>query len=88
MDLQLQQKERKGLEEQDPALSQAKRRKQMISSLPKFFDMIYFLFQSGRRMVITKEELIHNVISSHLEIADRSKRGYNHFKLNRLGNCT
>ncbi|XP_033509457.1 CDT1-like protein a, chloroplastic isoform X2 [Nicotiana tomentosiformis] len=67
----LQQKERKGLEEQDPALSQAKRRKQMISSLPKFFDMIYFLFQSGRRMVITKEELIHKVISSHLEIADR-----------------
>ncbi|OIT22000.1 PREDICTED: CDT1-like protein a, chloroplastic [Nicotiana attenuata] len=65
------QKERKKLEEQDPALSQAKWCKQMISSLPKFFDMIYFLFQSGRRMMITKEELIHKVISSHLEIADR-----------------
>lgn len=67
----IREKEQKALEEQDPAISQAKWRKQMISSLPKFFDMLYFLFQSMKRSVITKEELIHKVISSHLDIADK-----------------
>ncbi|XP_060174798.1 CDT1-like protein a, chloroplastic [Lycium barbarum] len=64
-------KEQKALEENDPAISQAKWRKKMISSLPKFFDMIYYLFQSMKRSVITKEELMHKVISSHLDIADK-----------------
>ncbi|XP_075105205.1 CDT1-like protein a, chloroplastic [Nicotiana tabacum] len=67
----IREKEQKQLEEKDPAISQAKWRKKMISSLPKFFDMIYFLFQSIKRSVITKEELMHKVLSSHLEITDR-----------------
>lgn len=75
MDLQIREKELNALEEQDPAISQAKWHKKMISSLPKFFDMIYFLFQSIKRSVITKEEIMHKVLSSHLEIADRSKSG-------------
>ena len=61
------------MEERDPAISQAKWRRQMIASLPKLFNMIHFLFQSIKRSVITKEELIHKIISSHLQIADRSK---------------
>ncbi|OIT06911.1 PREDICTED: CDT1-like protein a, chloroplastic [Nicotiana attenuata] len=64
-------KEQKALEDKDPAISQAKWHQKMISSLPKFFDMIYFLFQSIKRSVITKEELMHKVLSSHLEITDR-----------------
>ncbi|KAL0459417.1 UNVERIFIED_CONTAM: CDT1-like protein a, chloroplastic [Sesamum latifolium] len=57
--------------EKDPAISQAKRRQQMIASLPKLFDMIYFLFQSIRRSIITKEELIQKIITGHLDIVDR-----------------
>ncbi|XP_016489512.2 CDT1-like protein a, chloroplastic [Nicotiana tabacum] len=67
----IREKEQKQLEEKDPAISQAKWRKKVISSLPKFFDMIYFLFQSIKRSVITKEELMHKILSSHLEITDR-----------------
>nr|GMC53577.1 CDT1-like protein A, chloroplastic [Ipomoea batatas] len=66
----IREKERKALEEKDPAISQAKWRKQMLAGLPKLFDMIYFLFQSIRRSVITKEELMHKIISSHLGTID------------------
>lgn len=71
--MQIREKERKALEEKDPAISQAKWRKQMLAGLPKLFDMIYFLFQSIRRSVITKEELVHKIISSNLETVDTSK---------------
>uniref|UniRef100_A0A5B6YPF4 CDT1 Geminin-binding domain-containing protein n=1 Tax=Davidia involucrata TaxID=16924 RepID=A0A5B6YPF4_DAVIN len=67
----IREKERKAIEEKDPAISQAKWRQQMIASLPKIFDMIRFLFQSIKRSVITKEELMHRIIASHLEIVDR-----------------
>nr|GMD73055.1 CDT1-like protein A, chloroplastic [Ipomoea batatas] len=66
----IREKERKAREEKDPAISQAKWRKQMLAGLPKLFDMIYFLFQSIRRSVITKEELMHKIISSHLGTVD------------------
>lgn len=68
-------KESEALAEQNPAISQAKKRKQMIACLPRLFDMIYFLFQSIKRSVMTKEELMQRVISSHLEIKNRSKSG-------------
>ncbi|KAF5936725.1 hypothetical protein HYC85_024231 [Camellia sinensis] len=67
----IREKEKKTLEEQDPAISQAKRRYQMIASLPKLFDMILFLFQSIKRSVMTKEELMHRIVCSHLDIVDR-----------------
>ncbi|CAL5432733.1 unnamed protein product [Camellia sinensis] len=67
----IREKEKKTLEEQDPAISQAKMRHQMIASLPKLFDMILFLFQSIKRSVITKEELMHRIVCSHLDIVDR-----------------
>ncbi|XP_031096614.1 CDT1-like protein a, chloroplastic [Ipomoea triloba] len=66
----IREKERKALEEKDPAISQAKWRKQMLAGLPKLFDMIYFLFQSIRRSVIPKEELMHRIISSPLRTVD------------------
>lgn len=73
MSLQIMEKEKKALLEKDPAISQAKWRQKMIVGLPKLFDMIYFLFQSIRRSVVTKEELMHKIVSSHLDIVDRSK---------------
>lgn len=53
----------------------------MLASLPKLFDMIYFLFQSIRRSVITKEELVHKIVSSQLDIIDRSKPDKLSFKI-------
>ncbi|KAG8655811.1 hypothetical protein MANES_04G076400v8 [Manihot esculenta] len=67
----IREKERKVQEERDPAISQAKKRRQMIACLPKLFNMIHFLFQSIKRSVITKEELIHKIIASHSDIVDR-----------------
>ncbi|XVF80939.1 hypothetical protein PTKIN_Ptkin15bG0115900 [Pterospermum kingtungense] len=66
-------KERKAMEEQDPAISQAKRRQCIISGLPKLFNMIRYLFQSVKRSVITREELMHKIISGHYDIADRGE---------------
>ncbi|CAI0434377.1 unnamed protein product [Linum tenue] len=67
----IREKERKANEEKDPAISQAKRRRQMIACLPKLFNVIHFLFQSLRRSVITKEELIHKIIAGHSDIVDK-----------------
>ncbi|XP_028071886.1 CDT1-like protein a, chloroplastic isoform X4 [Camellia sinensis] len=64
-------KERKALVQQDPAFSQVMRRQQMIASLPKLFDLIRYLFQSIKSSVITKEELMHKIVASHLDIIDR-----------------
>lgn len=65
----IKEKERKAKEENDPAISQAKWRKQMIAGLPKLFDSLLFIFL--KRSVITKEELVHTIISSRVEIVDR-----------------
>ncbi|KAL3517687.1 hypothetical protein ACH5RR_020276 [Cinchona calisaya] len=67
----IREKEKKSFLEQDPAISQAKWRKQMLATLPKLFDMIYFLFQSIKPSVITKEELMHKIVSSQVDIVDR-----------------
>ncbi|KAL4557442.1 hypothetical protein LXL04_035619 [Taraxacum kok-saghyz] len=65
----IKEKEQKAIEENDPAISQAKFRKQMISGLPKLFDSLVFIFI--KRSVLTKEELIHTIISCRLDIVDR-----------------
>ncbi|KAE8675113.1 putative Auxin-induced protein 5NG4 [Hibiscus syriacus] len=69
----IKEKERKAMEERDPAISQAKRRQRMIACLPKLFNMVHYLFQSIKRSVITKEELMHKLIAGHCDIADRGK---------------
>ncbi|KAK8674453.1 hypothetical protein V6N13_112744 [Hibiscus sabdariffa] len=66
-------KEGKAIEEQDPAVWQEKRRQRMIACLPKLFNMIHHLFQSIKRSVITKEELVHKIISGHCDISDRGE---------------
>ncbi|CAJ2627682.1 unnamed protein product [Trifolium pratense] len=66
-------KERIAMEERDPAISQAKKRKKIIASLPKLFNMIHMMFHSINRSVLTKEELMSKIISSHRDIVDRSE---------------
>ncbi|KAL5068096.1 hypothetical protein RYX36_018983 [Vicia faba] len=67
----IREKEIMAIEERDPAISQAKKRKKIIASLPKLFNMIHMMFQSRNRSVITKDELINTLISSHSDIVDR-----------------
>ncbi|KAK3026180.1 hypothetical protein RJ639_040567 [Escallonia herrerae] len=67
----IREKERRAQEEQDPAISQARRRQQMIVSLPKFFDMLHFFLHSINRSIVTKEELVHKLVASNLDIVDR-----------------
>ncbi|XP_010278199.1 PREDICTED: CDT1-like protein a, chloroplastic [Nelumbo nucifera] len=64
-------KERKAKEERDAGTCRAKRRQQMIACLPKLFDMIHLIFQSAKRSVMTKEELMHKIIASHCDITDK-----------------
>ena len=61
------------IEDQDPDISRAKRRREMIVGLPKLFNKIHFLFQSINRSLMTKEELMQKIIASHYDIVDRSK---------------
>ncbi|KAK6164490.1 hypothetical protein DH2020_001354 [Rehmannia glutinosa] len=67
----IREKERLAAMERDPSISQAKRRRQVIASLPKRFDMIYYIFQSIRRSVVTKEELVQKIINGDLEVTDK-----------------
>ncbi|VVB07533.1 unnamed protein product [Arabis nemorensis] len=69
----IKEQERKAIEEQNPAISQAKRRRKMIACLPKLFNVIHYLIQSIRRWVITKEELVHKIIAGHADITDRKE---------------
>ncbi|XP_021720252.1 CDT1-like protein a, chloroplastic [Chenopodium quinoa] len=64
-------KEQKILEDQGLAVSQEKRRQQLMAGVPKLFDMILLLFQSIRRPIVTKEELIYKLITGHLDIVDK-----------------
>jgi len=45
----------------------------MVASLPKLFDMIHLIFQSGNRSFITKQELVQKIIAGYMSIVDRSK---------------
>ncbi|PKI50179.1 hypothetical protein CRG98_029423 [Punica granatum] len=69
----IREKERKALEERDPAISRAKRRREIIASLPKLFNTVLFLFQSSKRCVITREEIIYQIIASRLDMVDRKE---------------
>ncbi|XP_010414151.1 PREDICTED: CDT1-like protein a, chloroplastic isoform X2 [Camelina sativa] len=69
----IKEQEMKAIEDQNPAISQAKRRQKMIACLPKLFNVIHYLIQSTRRSVITKEELVHKIIACHSDITDRKE---------------
>ncbi|XP_071714042.1 CDT1-like protein a, chloroplastic [Rutidosis leptorrhynchoides] len=67
----IKEKEQKAIEEKDSSISQAKWRKQMIAGLPRLFDSLWFFFHSIKHSVVKKEELVHMIISSQLDMIDR-----------------
>lgn len=64
----IREKEKKVMEERDPAISQTKR---ITACLPKLFNAIQFLYQSRGYLKLTKEELIHKIIAGDCHIVDR-----------------
>lgn len=46
----------------------------MIACLPKLFDMIYLVFQSTNKSLMTRQELLHKIVSYHTNVVDISKR--------------
>lgn len=73
MDLQIREKEQKLIEEKDPAISLAKRRRKIMENLPKRFDTIQHLFKSVNRSVMTKQELVYKIVTNCSDIVDRGK---------------
>ncbi|KAM0949648.1 putative CDT1 Geminin-binding domain, DNA replication factor Cdt1 [Dioscorea sansibarensis] len=71
--LQIREKEKKTLMEKETGAAAAHRREKAMASLPDIFNLIHLLFQSGNRSTMTKQELIHKIISSHRKIVDRSE---------------
>ncbi|KAH9292498.1 hypothetical protein KI387_042315, partial [Taxus chinensis] len=66
-------KQIKNLDDCRLGVSAAKRRQQMLACLPKLFNMIRDIFRSIKRSVITRQELIHKIISNHCDVTDRSE---------------
>jgi chromatin licensing and DNA replication factor 1 len=65
-------KEERALEEKETGFADQVKRQKLIASLPSTFDIIFLIYQSRQRSVMTKQELIHKIIASSPKIADRS----------------
>lgn len=66
-------KELKMIEECKSGVSAANRRQQMIACLPRLFNMIRDIFRLSKRSVLTRQELVHKIISNHTDVTDRSE---------------
>ncbi|KAI0496782.1 hypothetical protein KFK09_023106 [Dendrobium nobile] len=66
-------KEKKAMEERDANVAGATLRKKLIASLPKLFDAMLLIFQYGNRSVITKQELVHKILSCNCSVTDRNE---------------
>ncbi|KAI3412845.1 CDT1 domain-containing protein [Psidium guajava] len=64
-------REKKAMEDKDPAISRAKRRREILTALPQLFNMMHFFFKSTKRSVITREELIYQILKSRFDMIDR-----------------
>ncbi|XP_064979797.1 CDT1-like protein a, chloroplastic [Musa acuminata AAA Group] len=69
----IKEKEQKTMQEREPGFAIAIRRNKLIASLPTIFDMILLIFQSWKRSVMTKQNLIHKLVSSHCKIVDQDE---------------
>ncbi|KAI5067241.1 hypothetical protein GOP47_0017769 [Adiantum capillus-veneris] len=69
----LQAKERKQLEDIQSGIDKKRRRQQMIAGLPKLFNNVRLVFQSGNRTVLTRKDLTKMVLSSHPDITDQGE---------------
>uniref|UniRef100_A0A0A9HKF3 CDT1 Geminin-binding domain-containing protein n=1 Tax=Arundo donax TaxID=35708 RepID=A0A0A9HKF3_ARUDO len=66
-------KEQRALTEKETGFSDQVKRQKLIASLPSTFDVIFLIYQSRQRSVMTKQELIHKIIASSTKILDRSE---------------
>ncbi|KAL3691208.1 hypothetical protein R1sor_004859 [Riccia sorocarpa] len=64
-------KERKMKDENTKELMLQKKRQQVLASLPKMFNQLRLIFQSMKRTVLPRSELIKNVLSTNPDITDR-----------------
>ncbi|KAH7690484.1 chromatin licensing and DNA replication factor 1 protein [Dioscorea alata] len=69
----IREKEKKTLMEKETGAAAVHRREKIIASLPDMFNLIHLLYQSGNRSTMTKQELIHKIITGHRKIVDRSE---------------
>jgi chromatin licensing and DNA replication factor 1 len=69
---QVKQKEQRAMEEKETGFADQVKRQKLISSLPSIFDVIFLIYQSRQRYVMTKQELLHKIISSSTKTVDRS----------------
>ncbi|RLM73913.1 CDT1-like protein a, chloroplastic [Panicum miliaceum] len=67
------QKEQRALEEKETGFADQVKRQKLVSSLPSIFDVIFLIYQSRQRSVMTKQELLHKIIASSTKIVDRSE---------------
>ncbi|RWW61888.1 hypothetical protein BHE74_00031012 [Ensete ventricosum] len=67
----IKEKEQKTMQEREPGFANAIRRKKLKASLPTIFDMILLKFQPCKRSVMTKQDLIHKLVSTHCKIVDQ-----------------
>ncbi|KAJ8436986.1 hypothetical protein Cgig2_010331 [Carnegiea gigantea] len=61
------------LKEKEERTTEQAKRKQMIGSLLKLFDRIYYLFQSPKSSALTREALIRDLTECHPDITDQSE---------------
>ncbi|AQL02121.1 CDT1-like protein a chloroplastic [Zea mays] len=66
-------KEDRALVEKESGFADQVRRQKLIASLPSTFDVVFLIYQSRQRSVMTKQELVHKIIASSPKIADRSE---------------
>ncbi|KAK3155167.1 hypothetical protein QOZ80_2BG0199700 [Eleusine coracana subsp. coracana] len=66
-------KEQRALEGKETGFADQVKRQKLIASLPSTFDVIFLIYQSRQRSVMTKQELIHKIIASSPKIIDRSE---------------
>ncbi|KAK8945846.1 hypothetical protein KSP40_PGU014022 [Platanthera guangdongensis] len=67
----IKEKERIAIEERETNAAGSRSRKKMIANLPRLLNSILLIFQTGNRSVITKQELVHKILSSHCSVIDR-----------------
>ncbi|RCV06860.1 hypothetical protein SETIT_1G197200v2 [Setaria italica] len=67
------QKEQRAMEEKETGFADQVKRHKLIASLPSIFDIIFLIYQSRQRSVMTKQELIHKIVASSPKIVDRSE---------------
>jgi len=69
---QVKQKEQRAMEEKETGFADKVKRQKLIASLPSMFDVVFLIYQSRQRSVMTKQELIHKIVASSPKIVDKS----------------